>query len=227
MADAARKPGGIPEPEPLAPEGPVPLRPPPPPGAAAPEGERALLARLKRGDERAFAELIRRYQDRVFDLGYRMLGDRQEAEDVSQEIFVAVHRALAAFRGDSRLSTWIFRVAKNHLLNRLEYLRRRGGGRTDELEEGLEVEGDPAAAAPDRDLERREQQELVQRALAELDEAQRMIVVLRDIEGLGYDEIVVVLDEPLGTVKSRLHRARAALAKAVARLEDEGRGGTR
>lgn len=220
MADAAERPRPLAAP---APGDAVPEVPPPAPAEApATAADRALLARLRRGDDRAFAELIRRHQDRIFDLGYRMLGDRQEAEDLSQEIFVAVHRALGGFRGDSRLSTWIFRVAKNHCLNRLQYLKRRGGGRTDDLEESLETAGDPAAGAPDRDLERREEQALVQRALAELDEAQRMIVVLRDIEGLGYDEIVEVLDEPLGTVKSRLHRARAALAKAVARLEAEG-----
>jgi RNA polymerase sigma-70 factor (ECF subfamily) len=222
MADPARTPGAPPPPA-----DPAPLpRPTPPPGAGdeAAERDRALLARLRRGDERAFTELIRRHQDRVFDLGYRMLGDRQEAEDLSQEIFVAVHRGLKTFRGDSKLSTWIFRVAKNHCLNRLVYLRRHGAGRTQGLDEGPEPTVDPAAARPDRQLERRERRAILERALAELDEAQRMIVVLRDIEGLDYEEIAGVLDEPLGTVKSRLHRARAALAQVVARLEaEEGR----
>ncbi len=217
MADAAKSPEAIPPPtvEPLP-------RPPPPPGALdATEVDRELLRRLRKGDERAFAELIRRYQDRIHDLAYRMLGNRQEAEDLAQEIFVAVYKNLGQFRGDSKLSTWIYRVAKNHCLNRIVYLRRHGSGRTGELEDGHEPDGDPGVGAPDRALERRERQALVQRALAELDEAQRMVVVLRDIEGLDYDEIVVVLEEPLGTVKSRLHRARAALAKVVARLEAE------
>ena len=212
---------GAPPPLPAEPE-PVP-RPPPPPGAgdAAAERDGALLSRLRRGDERAFTELIRRHQDRVFDLAYRMLGDRQEAEDLSQEIFVAVHRGLKGFRGDAKLSTWIFRVAKNHCLNRLVYLKRHGGGRTQGLDEGPEPAVDPATARPDRQLERRERRAILERALSELDEAQRMIVVLRDIEGLDYEEIAAVLDEPVGTVKSRLLRARAALAQVVARLEAE------
>lgn len=225
MADPAQSPRPIELPEEPRPP-PLP-RPPPPPVAPTADTDRALLARLRCGDDRAFTELIRRHQDRVFDMGFRMLGDRQEAEDLAQEIFVTVHKSLATFRGDSKLSTWIFRVTKNHCLNRLAYLKRRGGGRTQELAESIEMSGDPGAGAPDRILERRETQALLQRALEGLDEAQRMIVVLRDIEGLDYDEIAAVLDEPLGTVKSRLHRARAALAKVVARIEENERGGTR
>jgi RNA polymerase sigma-70 factor (ECF subfamily) len=221
MADPARTPGAPPPPPPAEPA-PLPRPAPrPDPGDEAADRDRELLARIRRGDQRAFAELIRRHQDRVFDLGYRMLGDRQEAEDLSQEIFVAVHRGLKSFRGDSKLATWIFRVAKNHCLNRLVYLRRHGGGRTQGLDEGPEAAADPASARPDRQFERRERRAILERALSELDEAQRMIVVLRDIEGLDYEEIAAVLDEPLGTVKSRLHRARAALAQVAARLEAE------
>jgi RNA polymerase sigma-70 factor (ECF subfamily) len=185
--------------------------------------ERLLLARLRRRDERAFAELVRGHQDRVYDLCVRMLGDREEALDVAQEVFVALHGSIGQFRGDSRLSTWIFKVAKNHCLNRLKYLGRRQRGKTDELSD---VPEDELAAhgtepGPQEALLGKEQQARVQAAIARLPEEQRLLVVLRDIEGLSYDEIVQITDQPEGTVKSRLHRARSALAAILGGREPE------
>lgn len=192
--------------------------------AAAPvrreEGE-ALLEKARRGDERAFAALLRLHQDRIFDLLVRMLGDRAEAEDVTQEVFLSFHKALPGFRGDAKISTWLFRIAKNHCLNRIKYLGRRGGDR----HVALEVADDPARGEgpepPDRALERRRRDEQVQAAIATLPEEQRLVVVLRDIEGLDYEEIAEVLEQPLGTVKSRLHRGRLALAKKLAGVAGE------
>ena len=185
--------------------------------------ERLLLARLKRRDARAFAELVRLHQDRVFDLCARMLNDREEALDFAQEVFVALHGSLSQFRGESRLSTWIFKVAKNHCLNRLKYLGRRQRGKTDEL--GDVPEGELAAhqslPSPQEALLGKEQQARVQAAIAQLPEEQRLLVILRDIEGLTYDEIVQITDQPEGTVKSRLHRARTALAEILGGKEPE------
>jgi RNA polymerase sigma-70 factor (ECF subfamily) len=185
--------------------------------------ERATVRKLRRGDERAFAELVRTHQNRVFEMVYRMIGDREEALDLSQEIFVSVHGALGRFRGDSRLSTWIFRVAKNHCLNRLKYLGRRERGRSTEISDvpESELEAHVPSERPDDALAAAQQRDLVQRAIAELDEDHRLLVVLRDMEGLSYHEIAAITDQPEGTVKSRLHRARAALADIVARLEAE------
>jgi RNA polymerase sigma-70 factor (ECF subfamily) len=185
--------------------------------------ERMLLRRLRRGDDRAFAQLVREHQDRVFDLLFRMLGDREEALDLSQEVFVSVHAALGRFRGESRLSTWIYRVAKNHCLNRLKYLQRRQRGRSTEISDVPEgvLEASLPSRRPDEAIVEREEKALVQRALGELDEEHRLLLVLRDIEGLPYHEIAQVTELPEGTVKSRLHRARAALAVVVARLEKE------
>lgn len=185
--------------------------------------ERMLLRRLRRGDERAFAELVRAHQDRVFDLVCRMLGDREEALDLSQEIFVAVHGAVVRFRGESRLSTWIFRVAKNHCLNRLKYLGRRERGRSTEISKVPEsvLEANAPSARPDDAISQGETRALVQRAIAELDEEHRLLVVLRDVEGLSYHEIAAITEQPEGTVKSRLHRARAQLVVIVERLERE------
>jgi RNA polymerase sigma-70 factor (ECF subfamily) len=183
--------------------------------------ERMLVSRLRRRDERAFAELVRAYQDRVFNLTFRMLGNRQEAEDLAQEIFVSLHGALDGFRGDSRLSTWIFRVTRNHCLNRLKYLTRRERGRSSELSQVPESSFSPSDddVSPDEAIEAKERRLLVRKAMEALDEEHRVLVVLRDIEGLSYDEIAAITDQPEGTVKSRLHRARIALAEALAGVE--------
>jgi len=182
--------------------------------------ERLFLRRLQRGEPRAFAELVRLHKDRVFSLTLRMLGDRDEAEDVSQEVLVAVHRHLPRFRGDCRLSTWIYRVARNHCLNRIKYLSRRTGEGPGEVEgaEAAETAGRLLSAPerPDRALLGAEERQKVQQALQRLEAPSRLLVVLRDIEGMSYDEIARVAELPEGTVKSRLHRARAALATMLA-----------
>jgi RNA polymerase sigma-70 factor (ECF subfamily) len=187
--------------------------------------EKLLLARLRRRDERAFAELVRSHQDRVYDLCCRMLNDREEALDVAQEVFVSLHGALAAFRGESRLSTWIFRIAKNHCLNRLKYLGRRQRSRTEELADVSEGElaEHQTQPSPQEALLGKEQAARVQRAIAQLPEEQRLLIILRDLEGLTYDEMVQITEQPEGTVKSRLHRARAALAEILGKMQQEER----
>jgi RNA polymerase sigma-70 factor (ECF subfamily) len=174
-------------------------------------GERFLLRRLRRGDARAFAVLVARYQDRVFNLAARMLGDAAEAEDVTQEVFVSVHQSLARFRGECRLSTWIFRVAKNHALNRLKRAAVRDAAAVDAESAGDAREGQ----RPDALAIGREREAAVRRAIEMLPPDQRLLVVLRDMEGLSYEEVAEVADLPDGTVKSRLHRARMALMEIL------------
>jgi RNA polymerase sigma-70 factor (ECF subfamily) len=182
--------------------------------------ERMLLRRLQRGDARAFRELVGTHQDRVYSLCLRMLGQAQEAEDVSQEVFVAVHRHLPRFRGECRLSTWIYRVAKNRCLNRLKSMRLRATEAHDvdvhEANGPSEAHG-TGPARPDDALLGAEERAQVHRALATLSDDHRLLVVLRDIEGMSYEEIEKITDLAEGTVKSRLHRARAALADALER----------
>lgn len=184
--------------------------------------ERFFLRRLHRGDPRAFTELVHRHQDRVYSLTCRMLGDPQEAEDVSQDVFVSVHRHLLRFRGECRLSTWIYRITRNHCLNRLkrranEKIARdaafRDGG---DGAEGFAVERPPN---PDQAMVAAEERARVQAALERLEPMHRMLVVLRDLEGMSYEDLARIAELPVGTVKSRLHRARAALARL---LEDDG-----
>lgn len=192
--------------------------------AAEALSEGVLVSRLRRGDGAAFEELVRGYQDRIYDFCVRMLADQEEAFDLTQEIFLSAHQHLERFRADAKLSTWLFRIAKNHCLNRIKYLRRRGRGRSEEYAEVNELSitqsvGGPVR--PDEVLAARRDRERVHRAIAELGDDQRVLVVLRDVEGLSYEEIMDVTELAEGTLKSRLHRARERLASILARLETD------
>ncbi len=190
---------------------------------AAAREERLLLARLRRGEPGAFEELVRAHQDRLYDFCVRMVGDREEANDLVQDIFVSAHQNLTKFREDAKLSTWLFRIGKNHCINRLKYLKRRGRGRSEEYgeqNEGALAELLGSPPGPDAALDAAREQARVQWAISQLEADARMLVALRDIEGLSYEEIVDITELPLGTVKSRLHRAREKLANLLGRLEE-------
>lgn len=188
--------------------------------------EADLVRRMQRRDERAFVECVRLHQDKVYGLVFRMLGNRTEAEDVAQEVFVTVWKSIDSFRGESRLSTWLFRVAANHCKNRIKYLRRRAHRATTELDDHaeralLQSQGTStlgqADARPDQVLEAGQLEGIVQRAIEKLDEEPRLLLVLRDVEELSYEEIMQITGLPEGTVKSRLHRARQVLKDEIAR----------
>jgi RNA polymerase sigma-70 factor, ECF subfamily len=185
--------------------------------------ERALLRRLRDRDERAFRELIELYRDRVFNVTFRMLGDRAEAEDIAQEVFIAVFKTIDTFREESKFSTWLYRVAVNHTKNRIKYLARRNDRNRTELDENTtdseagSMGGATRPARPDRALEGAQLEQVLQAAIGTLDEEHRVLVVLRDIEELSIEEICEITGIPDGTVKSRLHRARAALRKKLQR----------
>jgi RNA polymerase sigma-70 factor (ECF subfamily) len=180
--------------------------------------ERLLIGRLKQRDEQAFNEIVRQYGDKVFSLVYRMIGSRSEAEDIAQEVFISVFKTVDSFRGESKFSTWLLRIAANHSKNRIKYLARRP---TDA--NGLDDAGDTAAGeqptppiqshidGPDKLMEAAEAEGLVQQAIAAMDEDHRLLVVLRDVEELSYEEIGEITGLPEGTIKSRLHRARMAI----------------
>jgi len=166
--------------------------------------------------------MVRTYKDKVYNLVYRMLGNREEAEDLSQEVFVTVFKSIDRFRGDSKFSTWLYRVAANQCKNRYKYLARRqfhAGRPLDEVSERNLAgrDGGPALSLqaqisePDKVLEGLQMERAIQREIAALDEDQRLLIVLRDIQGLSYLEIARISQLPEGTVKSRLHRARMAL----------------
>ena len=186
--------------------------------------ERALIARLKERDELAFNEVVRAHGDKVFSLVYRMIGNRAEAEDLAQEVFVTVFKTVDTFRSESKFSTWLLRIAANHCKNRIKYLSRRrtdGGGLDDMPEERMADAGRAPVQGhidgPDVMLEAVELERLMQEAITTLDEEHRLLIVLRDVEELSYEEIGEVAGLPEGTIKSRLHRARMAIKEYLAR----------
>ena len=189
------------------------------------ELERSLLRRLRERDERAFRELVTLHRDRVYNICYRMMGSKSDAEDVAQEVFIAVFKTIDSFREESKFSTWLYRVSVNHCKNRIKYLARRHDRDRDELDEnsaganGVSI-GAPARVAADRALEGLQMEELLREAINSLDEEHRIVVVLRDVEDLPIEEICEITGLPDGTVKSRLHRARLALRK---KLQKHGR----
>jgi RNA polymerase sigma-70 factor (ECF subfamily) len=189
------------------------------------ENDQELVDGLRRGDGSAYRELVRLYEHRVFTIAYRMLGNRQEAEDVAQDVFVSLIRSIHSFRGDSLFSTWLFRVAVNHVKNHIKYLRRR--------RQQLKVAWDavpgwepqaaddghfPTVGRVDRPDQETSARELATKALAALEEIEpefREALVLREMEGMSYDQIAEITGVPEGTVKSRIFRARAALHRIV------------
>lgn len=186
--------------------------------------ERSLLRRLRDRDERAFRELLESHRDRVFNITFRMLGNRAEAEDVAQEVFITVFKTIETFREESKFSTWLYRVTVNHCKNRIKYLSRRHERDRDELDETTTGAsstngqiGGPVPSAPDRALEGAQMEKLLQDAIANLDDDHRVVVVLRDVEDLSIEEICEITGLPDGTVKSRLHRARLVLRKKLQR----------
>ena len=173
-----------------------------------------LLRRLRAGEAAAFEEMVRTHQHRVFGVALRMLGNAAEAEEIAQEVFVRAHRGLGEFRGDAKLSTWLYTIASRLCLTRLgsgERLATRQG------EEAL-MRLPHDARGPDAALEQSELEGALHRAIAELPEERRIVVVLRDLEGLAYEDIAAALDVPVGTVRSRLFRARMDLKDKLERF---------
>lgn len=193
------------------------------PAASAGDGvEEALAARAAAGDAGAFDALVTLFGSRVFSVAVRLLQDRGEAEDLTQEVFVALYHHLPDFRGESRLSTWIYRITKNRALNRLKFLKRRQHGVQADLDDPAIARlardpdtGDGEHKDPVHTLANHKLSSVLERHLRELPEEQRTLVILRDLEDLSYEEIAEVTGLPLGTVKSRLHRARAELAQRL------------
>lgn len=187
------------------------------------KSEERFIERLLAHDERAFNELVQAYEQRVFRLVLRMLGRRDEAEDMAQEVFVQVFKAIGTFRGDSKLGTWIYRIAVNLCKNRIKYLSRRHSSDEDELEpvaERTALDEKKSSAVgetsrPDQVVEGYQIEKIVQECMSSIEPDFREVLVLRDVEDLSYEELCEVTGLPDGTVKSRLHRARAMLKAAV------------
>jgi len=169
------------------------------------------------GDHGAWDSIVRQYNQRIYNLAYRFTGRFDEAEDLTQEIFLKVYRTLNSYRSESgALVTWIVRVGRNHIIDHYRKFKTERT-HTDSLEVEYEkAEENPARyASPAQALEQRELSERVHQALLKISEDLREAVILRDLEEFTYEEIASMLDLPLGTVKSRINRGRAELARLL------------
>jgi RNA polymerase sigma-70 factor (ECF subfamily) len=179
----------------------------------------ALVQQCVGGDETACTRLVTDHQRMVYQLALHLLGDQQEALDLSQEVFLRVFRTLPQFRGQSALRTWIYRVVVTQASNRRRWWRRRHQSQQVALEEHVAAHGDlpdvRSSAKPDQVAEQHQTARTVWNALGRLPFDQRTILVLREIDGLSYDEIAFSLGVAVGTVKSRLARAREHLRDAL------------
>lgn len=179
------------------------------------EVEADMVRRCAAGDQAACADLVTTHERMVYQLAYHLLGSRDEALDLSQEVFLRVFRTIAAFRGQSSLRTWIYRIVINQARNRQRWWRRRRQGDQVSLDHHLQVHGElpqhQEAIGPDRLLARKQAAARLWAAMDRLPFDQRTAIVLREFDGLSYEEIAFSLDVAVGTVKSRLTRARQAL----------------
>ena len=184
----------------------------------AAETDKQLVARVQRGDSRAFDLLVLKYQHKIFSLIGRYVHDADEVQDVAQEAFIKAYRALPKFRGDSAFYTWLYRnainTAKNHLVSR----SRRPPGSDEDVEDAEYYEGGSALRDienPENALFGAELKSVVERAIRELPDDLRSAVTLREFDGLSYEDIADIMDCPVGTVRSRIFRARDAIDRQV------------
>jgi RNA polymerase sigma-70 factor (ECF subfamily) len=179
--------------------------------------DRQLVERAKHGEREAFASLVRRHQDRAFNLAYQMVRNREDALDVAQEAFTRAYTSLPTFKGDATFSTWLHRIVVNLAIDSLRR-RRRGGEATYDDARGLpeEPEADlPAGEDPVTVLEAKQTRALLARGIEQLPPAQRAVVILREIEGMSYEEIAQAVGCNPGTVMSRLFYARRKLQQIL------------
>lgn len=188
-----------------------------------PPDEHAELARrLAERAPGAFEELLKLYQGPIYGFVYRLLDDPDDAPDVTQEIFLKVFRKVAGFRGECTLKTWIYRIAVHEASNRRRWFSRWRRNETSiDHDDFINLLSDPGDTPFDR-MQKREQRDLVDDALRGVDERLRTAVVMRDLQGLSYNEIAEALEISLGTVKSRILRGREALKTRLAHIAAEG-----
>jgi RNA polymerase sigma-70 factor (ECF subfamily) len=186
--------------------------------AGSPSEDALLITAFQEGDRTAFDKLVLKHKNKVFNLCYWVIGDYQEANDIAQETFIKVFQSLKKFRFDSSFSTWLFRIAVNTCKNRLKCSEFRQKKKTISLDNPGDAETDRSlsqikdeAPSPSIELERKERMTLIKEAIDSLPAEQKDVVVLRDIEGLSYEEIVDITGLNVGTLKSRLARARLNL----------------
>lgn len=186
--------------------------------------DQQLVERVQKGDRKAFDLLVLKYQQRIVNLVSRFVRNPADALDVTQDAFIKAYRALPNFRGESAFYTWMYRIAVNTAKNYLAVQARRPLGMEQDISEIEQFEGDNALkeyATPENLLLKDEIQETVINAIEELPEDLRVAITLREVEGLSYEDIAVAMDCPIGTVRSRIFRAREAIDRQLKPLLDK------
>jgi len=192
------------------------------PGAEKTTSDHELLERCRAGDEEAFDDLVRRHQQRAFNVAFQVLRDREDATEVAQDAFVRIYRSVDSFRGECEFTTWLHQIVVNLARNKHRWWKRRGRQSSVSLDSPVEM-GDGEAPmqiaasgdAPDVETVKAEFVELLSRRMEELPRKLCEVLVLRNVEDLSYGQIAVVLDCSIGTVKSRIARARKALRESM------------
>ena len=195
---------------------------------ASPKIRKEAIEGCKAGDEKAFSEIVLTYQRKVYNIAYRMLGNAEEAKDLAQEVFLSVFESIKELREEMKFEPWLTQITLNHCRNRWKYLKRRKYFHSDSLDDPVETENgdmprqirDPSDN-PETLCEKKMIQQWVQGGLLNLKEEQRELIVLRDLQGLSYEEIGKLFSLPEGTVKSKLHRARMDLKEILERSTHE------
>ncbi len=183
-----------------------------------------LIAECLQGRSEAFGELVARYQNRLYNTVYRLLDSAEDAQDVVQEAFLSAYQSLDSFKGDSQFYTWLYRIAFNTAISFKRKQRvvlsmhtmRENGGNLEPL--------DPSEfSQPEHALQRQEEERRIQRALNRLSPEHRAVLIMKDMEGQKYEEMAEILQVPIGTIRSRLHRARLELREWLQQEEERGR----
>ena len=192
--------------------------------AAADEDLKYVIL-CQKGDTKAFEVLVERHQKKMLNIAFRMMGDYDEACDITQEAFVSAYKSIKKFKAEAKFSTWLYRIAVNHSKNRLKQLSSIAKRREVSLDDSGETKTEGIVnqslindANPGTQMERRERETQVQKCITSLDEEYREVLVLRDIQGFSYEDISDILKIPDGTVKSRLSRARNALKDCLTKV---------
>jgi len=188
--------------------------------------ERELILKAREGDKTAFSRLVERHQDRVYNLAFRLAGRHDQALDLCQEAFLRAFAAIGRFRGESGFFTWVYRIVLNLHMSREQSLSGKADKRSVSLDSPANPGSrssfpelmDPGDTDPSGPIEKKERDRLIQEALLNLEDDQRQVILLRDMEGLSYEDIAAMLGVPLGTVKSRLHRARQELGALLKKV---------
>lgn len=191
--------------------------------------DQQLVERAQQGDKKAFSLLVEKYQRRLSRLLSRFIKDPDEIDDVAQETFIKAYRALSGFRGESAFYTWLYRIgintAKNHLMSQGRKVEISLSKFTDEDDDGPDMsEQLPDLDTPETELANRQIIEVVQKVVSKLPEELRTAITLREMEGLSYEEIALAMSCPIGTVRSRIFRAREAIAAELRPMIDVGQG---